>query len=218
MEPKSSNKKLGVGLSVLIVALVILVPTFLERKTLSPIINTKASDASAGTKTDIIGNQNNQQTPITNQTQNTKPIVNNTGEDSYEGEDDEGSQTQVPVQTPKPIPVPAPVINNTKNSASAYAYKNGTYTAIGSYMSPGGYDQIGVTLTIKNDLVTNSSVNLMPGDNTSARYQQTFADNYQQYVVGQNISGLNLGKISRSSLTPQGFNDALNQIRSQAKV
>lgn len=97
-------------------------------------------------------------------------------------------------------------------------YKDGTYTATGSYMSPGGQDQIGVTLTIKNDIITSASVVPMPGDHMSAKYQQIFATNYTSYVVGQNIGTLNLTKVSGSSLTPGGFDDALAQIKTQAKA
>ena len=132
----------------------------------------------------------------------------------------ENSENQVPVQstTKTTTQNTNTAVDTTKKVASAYVYKNGTYTATGSYMSPGGYDQLGVTITVKNDVVTDTSVQLMAGDHTSSRYQQMFADNYKQYVVGQNLSGLNVGKVSRSSLTPEGFNDALNQIRSQAKA
>jgi hypothetical protein len=36
-------------------------------------------------------------------------------------------------------------------------------------------------------------------------------------VVGKNIDEVNLGKVSGSSLTPIGFNNAIEDIRSQAK-
>jgi hypothetical protein len=103
-----------------------------------------------------------------------------------------------------------------KNSASIY--KNGTYSATGSYMSPGGEDQIAVTLTLKNDIVTSVSATPEAGDRMSARFQNMFISGYQQYVIGKNISSLNLTKVSGSSLTPKGFDSALAQIKSQAKA
>ena len=108
-----------------------------------------------------------------------------------------------------------PVATTTVASAT---YKDGTYTATGSYMSPGGADKIGVTLTIKNGVVTDASVAPMPGDHMSQRYQTMFASGYTTYVVGKNLSDLNVGKVSGSSLTPQGFNDAVAQIRAQAQA
>ncbi len=98
------------------------------------------------------------------------------------------------------------------------AFKDGSYTATGTYMSPGGSDSLSVTLSIKNGVVTDSSVTVNPGDSTSARFMTIFADNYKPYVVGQNLSTLSLTKVSRSSLTPIGFNDAVSKIRVQAKM
>lgn len=97
-------------------------------------------------------------------------------------------------------------------------YKNGTYSATGFYMSPGGGDQLGVTLTITNDIVTDAIVTQAAGDNTSVKYQEKFITGYKQYVIGQKIDSLKLGKVSGASLTPIGFNDALAQIKTKAKV
>lgn len=97
-------------------------------------------------------------------------------------------------------------------------YKDGTYSADGNYNSPGGPDSISVTLTLKNDIVTDANVMPHPGDGTSARYQSMFVSGYKQYVIGKDISSLNLTKVSGSSLTPIGFDQALVQIKAQAKV
>jgi hypothetical protein len=107
-----------------------------------------------------------------------------------------------------------PPVDTTKKNA----YKDGTYAAVGSYMSPGGLDKLGVTLTLKSDRVTEVSLDMQPGDRTSDRYQNIFAANYKQYVIGKDISTLNLNKVSSSSLTPKGFNDAVAQIKLQAKA
>src|ERR1035437_3398634 len=128
-----------------------------------------------------------------------------------------------PIATPTPAPiVPTPVIPTTPTpppiDIPKSVYKNGTYSATGSYMSPGGYDQIGVSMTLKNDIITGSSVINMGGDRRSQRYQDQFISGYQQYVVGQNIAKVFLTKISGASLTPSGFNDALTQIKAQAKA
>ncbi len=97
-------------------------------------------------------------------------------------------------------------------------YKDGVYTANGTYMSPGGPDSLDVTLTIKDGIVTASALKLYAGDDTSAKIMSMFEQNYTQYVVGQKLSTLNVGKVSKSSLTPIGFNDAVSKIRTQAKI
>lgn len=111
----------------------------------------------------------------------------------------------------------APIAPVATEPASTYKYKDGTYSAQGDYNSPGGPDSIGVTLTLKNDLITSVSATPNPGDRMSARYQDMFIASYKQYVVGKDISTLSLSKISGSSLTPIGFNDALAKIKSQAQ-
>ncbi|MES2023523.1 MAG: hypothetical protein V4439_02465 [Patescibacteria group bacterium] len=109
-----------------------------------------------------------------------------------------------------------PPADNVKRTSSGY--KDGTYSATGSYMSPGGYDQLGVSLTLKDGIITDVSVTNMAGDEKSKKIQDMFIANYKQYVVGRNISDLNLTKVSGSSLTPQGFNDAIEQIKTQAQA
>ena len=150
------------------------------------------------------------------------------------GEDDDGGAvqtcTKVPVTTTVPVnsiptPAPAPVGSTAATPPVATVpkqystiYKNGTYSATGSYGSPGGTENISVTLTLTNDIITDITVTPGAYDRRSQSYQNIFISNYKQYVVGKNIASVNLGKISSSSLTPIGFNDALAQIKANAKV
>ncbi|MEO5645893.1 MAG: calcium-binding protein [Candidatus Paceibacterota bacterium] len=108
-----------------------------------------------------------------------------------------------------------PKTGTTTNGSS---YKDGTYTAVGSYNSPGGKDQISVTVQLRNDIVTSASITPMPGDPTSAKYQNMFASGYQAYVIGKNIDAVHLNAVSGSSLTGIGFNDAITKIKAQAKA
>ena len=130
------------------------------------------------------------------------------------------SYSNTPVSAPTPSPAsstpPTPVAAVPKNYVSVY--RNGNYSATGSYDSPGGTENVSVTLTITSDIITSVSVTSGAYDRRSQSYQNIFIANYKQYVIGKNISSLNLGKISSSSLTPVGFNDALAKIRAQAKA
>jgi uncharacterized protein with FMN-binding domain len=107
---------------------------------------------------------------------------------------------------------------DTTATTPSAAYKNGTYTATGNYTSPGGSQAITVTVTIANDTISDSSANPQPSDHESAQYQEIFADNYKQFVVGRNVDSVSLSRVSGSSLTSRGFNDALEQIKQQAKA
>ena len=127
----------------------------------------------------------------------------------------------VPASVPAAIPVvPAsvPAIVPKQTMPTASVYNDGTYTATGSYMSPGGEDQISVTLTLANDIITSVSAVSGAGDRTSQRYQNDFLSGYKQYVVGKNIATVDLTRVSGSSLTPAGFDNALAQIMAQAKA
>lgn len=108
-----------------------------------------------------------------------------------------------------------PVTTTTKPSASVY--KDGTYTAEGDYTTHVGPESIQITLTLKNDVITDSQFSGTPNAPMSQRFMDMFSQNYKTMVVGKNIDQVNLGKVSGSSLTPIGFNDALAKIKAQAK-
>ena len=122
------------------------------------------------------------------------------------------------VATQNPSTATTTVVAGSSATAATSPYKDGTYTATGSYISPGGPDKIGVTLTLADGIVTEASVTPEPGDGQSSRYQAKFASGYKALVVGQNISTLHLTRVSGSSLTPIGFDDALSQIKAQAQA
>ena len=130
-----------------------------------------------------------------------------------------GDQTGATTAQTAPV-VTTPVSTTTTVTATTASstYKDGTYSATGTYMSPGGQDRVGVTLTLANDIVTSATVTPEPGDNESARYQNKFVSGYKQYVVGQNIADIHLTRVSGSSLTPIGFQNALTQIEAQAQA
>jgi uncharacterized protein with FMN-binding domain len=103
-------------------------------------------------------------------------------------------------------------------AATASEYKDGTYTATGKYVSPGGNQQITVALTVKDGVVTDSSVTEGSVDPTSKQFQAMVIANYKTLVIGKKLSEINLTKISGSSLTPKGFMDAVAQIKVKAQA
>ncbi|MEI6316234.1 MAG: hypothetical protein WCO65_00720 [bacterium] len=215
MEPNNSNKNLGIGISIAVVALVVFVTAFFGKNSSTQTAsNTQPADVNNTSSSTTTGNTNTKTSPVVN----TTTVANRDDEnDSNSDEDSEGS-TNPATPVSNPVPTPVPIVNTTKKTSAGLVYKDGTYTATGSYDSPGGYDQFSVTLTVKNDIVTAASIGNFQGGGTSQRYYNYFQSGYQQYVVGKNLSTLNVGKVSRSSLTPIGFNDAVAQIRSQAKA
>lgn len=102
--------------------------------------------------------------------------------------------------------------------ATTGTYTDGTYTAEGSYETPGGEESISVELTLADDLVTDVTVTPEATGGNAARFQDEFASGIADEVVGAELSGLSVDKVSGSSLTGDGFNAALDQIRADAEV
>jgi len=102
-------------------------------------------------------------------------------------------------------------------SSSTASYKDGTYSAPGSYVSPGGNEQIKVTLTLAKNIITAMDVVTVHADPTATGYEKQFEGGISAVTVGKNINTLNIGVVAGSSLTSQGFNKALATIKADAK-
>lgn len=98
------------------------------------------------------------------------------------------------------------------------SYKDGTYEAEGEYVSPGGPEQVGLKLTLKDGVVTDSTFTPMAERPMSVTFQGQFAGGYKEFVVGKRIDEINITKVSGSSLTPKGFTDALAKIKAEASL
>lgn len=96
-------------------------------------------------------------------------------------------------------------------------YKDGEYSAIGTYQTPAGQEKVGVTLTLTGNTISKIKVDELGVAPTSKKMQADFGAHYQPMVLGKNIDEVVLTKVSGSSLTPKGFNNALDQIKQQAQ-
>lgn len=115
----------------------------------------------------------------------------------------------------EPLPTPFPTAEVRKSTVN---YKDGVYEQLGNYMSPAGAEQIDVKVTLKNGIITESDVTAKASQPISKMKQEAFINGYKSFVVGKNINDLQLGKVAGASLTPKGFNDALEKIKAQAKT
>lgn len=116
-------------------------------------------------------------------------------------------------------PQTGPVTNREDSpSTEALVYKDGTYSARGTYKSPAGIENISVTVTLKDGIVTDSTAVGQATDSKSIRFQGLFIDGYKQYVVGKSLDEVLLDKVSGSSLTGAGFNDAIEKIKVEARA
>lgn len=99
------------------------------------------------------------------------------------------------------------------------AYVDGTYTKTGSYVSPAGPETVGVTLTIEGDLVTAVSIETYSSNDVSQKLQDMFAEGIGAKVTGVSLDEIGeFSSVNGSSLTPKGFQDALEQIKAEAQA
>lgn len=97
-------------------------------------------------------------------------------------------------------------------------YKDGTYSAVGVYRSPAGGEQVDVTLTLKDGVVTDATFQGEATNPKSVMLQGKFGEGFKEEVVGKNIDELSLSVVNGSSLTPLGFMDAVEKIKAEAKA
>ncbi|KQO99493.1 hypothetical protein [Leifsonia sp. Leaf264] len=100
--------------------------------------------------------------------------------------------------------------------ASSSSYTDGEYTETGDYTTPGGQEDVTVTITLADDIVTAVEVTGSATSGNSKQYQSAFISGIAAEVVGKDIDDLDVSKVAGSSLTSSGFNAALDAIRSDA--
>lgn len=115
-----------------------------------------------------------------------------------------------------PSASPSSSTESTTNSSSEL--KDGTYSATGSYQTPGGQESIGVTVTLTGGTITDASVTQQGKTGEAEEYQAKFASGFKSQVVGKKIDEVSLTRVAGSSLTPNGFNNAIDDIENQAKA
>ncbi len=120
--------------------------------------------------------------------------------------------------TSTPVSTPESTTSSPSSTASTGSFKDGEYTSTGGYQSPGGFEKITIHITLKNDVVTDTSAKSGATDGEAEEYQSKFMSGYKKLVVGKKLTDISLSRVSGSSLTSIGFNNALDQIKSQAKA
>ncbi len=111
-------------------------------------------------------------------------------------------------------PTPTPTTEVVKN----FMFKDGSYSAIGTYNSPAGAEDIGVNVTVKEDVITDATVEVKATNPASKNWQTTVSKNIKSVVVGKKLNDVVLDKVSGSSLTPKAWNEAITKIQTQARV
>ena len=145
--------------------------------------------------------------------------------------------TQAPTATaivisPTPSPVKKETLNDTQmqvqvaenktgeqkvQEAIKQAVADGTYQNNVSYASPGGLDTVGITLSVKGDVVTTVSLAPVETDPFSKGIIDSMAAALPGLVVGKKITELNLPhNIAGSSLTTAAFKQYVDKVIAQS--
>lgn len=129
------------------------------------------------------------------------------------------TQSQEPSESPEPAVEPIEEPEQEETSQVTTIYVDGTYSASASYQNPAGSETIGVTLIVQNDIVTGVNISSQAVDATAKQFQQLFIDGIDAVVVGKSLDSLSsIGAVNGSTLTPSGFNVALQSIKANAKL
>ncbi len=99
----------------------------------------------------------------------------------------------------------------------ASVYKDGTYEVKGNYVSPAGPEEFPISFTIASGVIVDTSMTVNSENPGSVNFQTQFMNGYKDQVIGKNIDEVSITKVSGSSLTPKGFNDAIADLKVQAK-
>lgn len=95
-------------------------------------------------------------------------------------------------------------------------YADGTYTADGSYQTPETVEKITVTVTLKDEKVTEVEVTGDPQAPETKNFQGQFIAGIGDQVVGKSLDEITVDRVAGSSLTSDGFNQAIESIKEQA--
>ena len=121
---------------------------------------------------------------------------------------------------PEPEPDPEPEVTTTtpEPEEPETTYADGTYTANVMYRVPQNHvDPLTLTLTIANDTITSATVAFDPTNGTSKKHQDRFSDAYESQVIGKAVDNVSLSRVGGASLTSRAFNDALADIKVDAR-
>lgn len=119
-------------------------------------------------------------------------------------------------QAPESSATAAPSSSSSALATSGAGYKDGTYSADGTYKSPNGTETVGVQLTLANGTVSAVEITEHPSNPNTRKFQGQFAGGIADQVVGKSLDEIKVSKVAGSSLTSGGFNQAVEEIKTQA--
>ena len=105
-----------------------------------------------------------------------------------------------------------------QTSAEHGQYRNGLYSAVGHYATPGGNESIGVTVAVVNQQITGVDVKVEATSPTARQFQEQFRTRILPAIISKDLASAKVSRVAGASLTSVGFNDALQRIRAAANA
>lgn len=102
------------------------------------------------------------------------------------------------------------------SSSSNATYADGTYSATVSYQVPRGNNSLTATVTISGGEIASVDTANSYNDRESEWYINDFESSLSSDATGESLASYSPSRIGGASLTTWAFNDALDQIRSDA--
>jgi len=125
------------------------------------------------------------------------------------------SQTADQSVSPTVVATTAPV-EATGEEMTTSSYEDGEYEAVGNYTSPAGEEEVEIMITLEGGVVTAAEFTGKATHNVSMKLQKSFSEGFEEQVVGKSIDEIALTVVNGSSLTPKGFMDALQKVKTEA--
>ncbi len=124
----------------------------------------------------------------------------------------QSNKTETPTPVAQEVTVP-----NAEVTTGVNDYKDGNHVSKVTYLTPAKNEyMLDVTLVVTNDIVTDAQIIYSQGAEVDPNAQR-FEAAYRTEVIGKDIDTLNLSRVGGASLTTGAFNNALANIKTDAK-
>lgn len=124
----------------------------------------------------------------------------------------------VPAATSESNPATSDMVSSDESTMDASEYEDGTYEATGNYTSPAQEEEVNIVITLADGVVVDAEFVGKATHETSKKMQGLFSEGFTEEVVGKSIDEINLTVVNGSSLTPKGFMDALEKVKTEASA
>ena len=118
-----------------------------------------------------------------------------------------------------PLPTPSALIGQTPKDTSSSVYADGVYVVEQEYYAwPNLFEPMQTTITLVDGIIVDAVQKYSTIDYShSIQYQRHFDSLYKDVVIGMPIDDAPIARVGQATETTDGFNDALEAIKAEAR-